>query len=333
MNSQRPLSVNLVVTLKCNYNCRFCFGHLRDIRKPLLTGRILEIPKLLAEAGCQKLTLEGGEPFLFPRLDEILYSAKKAGLTTCIVSNGSPITEDILESIFDTVDWLGISIDSASEKIERKLGRGNGNHVLNTVEVAEWAHEMGIRLKINSVITSLNYEEDMTKLISCLAPERWKAFQILQIEGENDTAIQDLLISKEQFEIFIEKNKKISSKGISFIPEYNNDMIGSYVMLLPDGRFFSNHGGKHIFGKQSIFEVGVLEALAEVGWDEEKFQRRGGKYDWGKPFFTNPRKGGKSMSDKKMSKKAASRIQSHADKTGRNQGFKSRAQKSAAKKK
>jgi len=34
-----------------------------------------------------------------------------------------------------------------------------------------------------------------------------------------------------------------------------------------------------------------------------------------------------------MSKKAASRIQSHADKTGKSQGFKARAQRAAAKKK
>ena len=35
----------------------------------------------------------------------------------------------------------------------------------------------------------------------------------------------------------------------------------------------------------------------------------------------------------KMSQKAASRIQSHADNTGTNQGFKARAQKAASKKK
>ena len=35
----------------------------------------------------------------------------------------------------------------------------------------------------------------------------------------------------------------------------------------------------------------------------------------------------------KMTKKAAARIQSHADKTGKGQGFKRRAQRAAAKKK
>ena len=37
------------------------------------------------------------------------------------------------------------------------------------------------------------------------------------------------------------------------------------------------------------------------------------------------------MGKSKMNSKAASRIQSHADKTGKNQGFKSRAQSAADK--
>ena len=37
------------------------------------------------------------------------------------------------------------------------------------------------------------------------------------------------------------------------------------------------------------------------------------------------------MGKNKMTRKAAKRIQSHADRTGKNQGFKSRAQSSAEK--
>ena len=39
------------------------------------------------------------------------------------------------------------------------------------------------------------------------------------------------------------------------------------------------------------------------------------------------------MSKKKMTSKAASRIQSHADKTGKNKDFKARVQRTAAKNK
>jgi len=39
------------------------------------------------------------------------------------------------------------------------------------------------------------------------------------------------------------------------------------------------------------------------------------------------------MAKKKMTSKSASRIQSHADKSGRNKGFKARAQKAGSKNK
>ena len=41
----------------------------------------------------------------------------------------------------------------------------------------------------------------------------------------------------------------------------------------------------------------------------------------------------KNMGKQKMSSKAASRIQSHSDKSGKNKGFKARAQSAAAKNK
>ena len=44
-------------------------------------------------------------------------------------------------------------------------------------------------------------------------------------------------------------------------------------------------------------------------------------------------KGGEKMGKSKMTSKAASRIQSRADKSGKNQGFKSRAQSAAVKNK
>lgn len=49
-------------------------------------------------------------------------------------------------------------------------------------------------------------------------------------------------------------------------------------MLDPLGRFFQNTKG-YIEYSRSILEVDLLEALAEVGWDREKFIKRGGVYE------------------------------------------------------
>lgn len=88
-------------------------------------------------------------------------------------------------SLSPYLDWIALSIDSMDEATEIKLKRGEGEHIFHCKEIAIWAHELGIRLKINSVITSLNFTQDMKNLIFELKPDRWKAFQLLQIEGEN----------------------------------------------------------------------------------------------------------------------------------------------------
>lgn len=274
------ISVNLVVTTRCNYNCRFCFGHYKQLNSIPKDDRILEIPKLLSEAGCQKLTLEGGEPFLFPHIFELLKEAKKVGLVTCIVTNGKLVTEEKIISMSPYLDWIALSIDSPNEATEIELKRGEGDHISNCKEIASWAHELGIRLKINSVITSLNYTQNMKNMILELKPDRWKAFQLLQIEGENVETTKNLTITDDEFQHFIKKHESVRMKGTEFICETQEDMKGSYVMLLADGRFFSNHEGKYVFGKKTLFKSGVLEALNEVGWDEKKFRHRGGYYKW-----------------------------------------------------
>ena len=68
-------------------------------------------------------------------------------------------------------------------------------------------------------------------------------------------------------------------KHLNPIYETNDVFRGSYVMLDPLGRFFQNSKG-HIEYSRSILDVDPLEALTEVGWDREKFLKRGGIYEW-----------------------------------------------------
>lgn len=80
------------------------------------------------------------------------------------------------------IDWIGLSLDSSNELIQYQLGRGNGSYVQDIIKKSEMIKSAGIRLKINSVITKLNFNEDMGWLIDCINPDRWKVFQVLEIE-------------------------------------------------------------------------------------------------------------------------------------------------------
>lgn len=270
-----PVSVNWHVWPRCNYACGFCFTTFRDIPRALPKKDALRIPALLRAAGTEKLTFVGGEPTLCPYLPELVRTSKDEGLTTMVVTNGYLLADGYLDRIRDAADWIGLSLESASNEIEKRLGRGNGDHVDRVLLAARKTRAAGIRLKVNTTVTALTWREDLHDVILTIEPERWKVFQALWIRGENDAFMARHAVTPEQFRAFVARHVDLHP-----VVEDNELMRGSYVMLDPLGRFFQDSRGYYEYS-DPILDVGVMPALSQVGWDTEKFVRRGGLYGWG----------------------------------------------------
>jgi radical S-adenosyl methionine domain-containing protein 2 len=276
MSQQGLISVNYHLLRACNYRCRFCFATFADVSGALSLPRQIELLRALRGAGCEKLNFAGGEPTLYRHLPELLREARELGFVTSIITNGARL-EALLATSADDLDWVGLSIDSADEAIQARLGRGEGHHVARSRELASMVHSLGLRLKVNTVITSLNWEEDLRPLIRDLHPERWKVFQVLPVGGQNDGLVEPLLISREHFQVFIDRNEL--PPPLHAIVEDNEAMAGSYAMIDPLGRFFSNVGGHHTYSRP-ILDIGVATALEESRFSPERLIRRGGRYAW-----------------------------------------------------
>ena len=240
--------------------------------------------KLLKEAGMKKLNLAGGEPFLDTKFLHDLLAYGKEGLgieSISIVSNGSRIKEDFLRENAAYIDILAISCDSFDPETNIKIGRGRtGKNVEQLKNIARWCRKFGIKFKINTVVCSLNWSEDMTGLITELQPFRWKVFQCLIVTGENDNEqrkrdARSFLVTKEQWGTFVDKHKHLEG----FVPESNEIMKGSYLILDEYMRFLDKGDGEEIESR-SILEVGVEEAMKQVKWEQNAFLKRGGIYDW-----------------------------------------------------
>ncbi len=258
----------------------------------------------------RKINFAGGEPFLYPGKLAMLcrFCKEELGLeSVSIITNGTKVDKRWMEENGRWVDVLGVSCDSFNEKTNIAIGRGTGNNVKQLFNIRDWCQELGIKFKLNTVICTHNWEEDMVEMIQKLNPFRWKVFQVLYVEGENDSKDEDvylskrkrnakkLLISNEQFKTFCDKHQHLNS----FVPEPNSLMASSYL-ILDEYLCFLDKGAGAEKQSRSILEVGVHRALSEVRWDQEAFSKRGGMYDWTKDVVEGELEGGCGSTNEKL---------------------------------
>lgn len=269
-------------------HCRYCFAEFRDVRDTVLPeGHLrqeeaLRVVGQLADAGFSKLNFAGGEPLLSPWFLGLVKAAKRARMTTSVVTNGSLLDGALVKQLEPVLDWLVLSVDSTDARTNRALGRMSRSRPMDEgryLEIYELVTRAGIALKINTVVTKVNQAEDLGPFIRKVHPQRWKILQVLPIAGQNDRYIEHFLVTRAQFDEFVARHKRLETEGIAIVPEANDDMIGSYAMVDPAGRFYDNVDGKYTYS-DPILDVGVEQALEQVRIDREKFIRRGGVYDW-----------------------------------------------------
>ena len=262
-----------------------------------------------------QINFAGGEPFINDILlgELCRYASESLNMAVSIISNASLIKPYWMKLYGQYVDVLGVSIDSFDDNVNAKIGRGSGagistsisngsgndngknasenastvrttvknRHLERVLKVREMCEEQNIIFKMNTVVCSLNWEEDMSDYVQKLKPKRWKCFQVLILEDENaggEKELRDareLVVNREQFDAFVQRHEHFDA----LIPEPNDVMQNSYLLLDENLCFLDcSEGGK--VPSESILDVGVEVALGQAGFDHDMFKDRGGIYEW-----------------------------------------------------
>lgn len=289
----RELVINWHVTEVCNYGCRYCYAKWEDggsTQELIHDGSAIKA--LVEEVGrffkpgnsdnplwpsmhweSLRLNLAGGEPLLYAEKSlDVILRARRLGLETSIISNGSRLTPALMQALAPHLAILGLSLDSSQEKTN--LGIGRVDRQLRTLSMPELVDMIALgrqinprlRLKINTVVNTLNWQEDMSKLIGRLAPEKWKILRMLP------KITDDLALSDAQFDTFVQRHADLDH-GVRV--EDNADMTESYLMIDPYGRFFQNIPGEKGYRySDSILDVGAARAFSQVNVSTRKFSSR-----------------------------------------------------------
>lgn len=271
--------VNFHLTNACNYGCKYCFGKFpenKEVDLQKACAVVDNIWRYFAKCGVTdgRINLAGGEPLLCPYLDELIDYINAYGIKVSLITNGSLLSEEKIASWKGKVYCIGLSFDSALSETNTEIGRCcNGRTISQkqAVRITQAIHRNGIKLKINTVVSKLNVNEDMTVFLNRLKPDRLKFLQMEIVEGVNDCTSK-YKISGKEFERFCKRHEKCCRNTVC---ERAADLENSYLMINPQGEVQLNNAGKYqTYG--NCLERELCEILSQIPISEERFNSRYG---------------------------------------------------------
>lgn len=175
---QKPRTMILLINKRCNLKCDFCdLWHFTDMMP--FESAITVISRAPA-AGVKTLVITGGEPFIHPRIYEIIEYAKNLGMGVNITTNGTLLRRDMDSLKNSRVDSLSISVDGFKETHD--LLRGvDGAYAETMAAVTELQERTDIHLNIYFVVTNQNVG-DLVQ-IHDFAQERSIGFDFWPVNG------------------------------------------------------------------------------------------------------------------------------------------------------
>lgn len=279
---RNPIVINWHVTEACNYHCGYCYAKWQRVDRTDLIRDAAATEALLlslhahfgsADRPRPRLNFAGGEPLLYAdRVLSAMRLARSIGFDVSLITNGSRFNAGMVADLAPELSLLGLSIDSAVPEVLAAIGRQD-RHAQHLDLQALSRHVAMARcinpelaLKINTVVCSANWQDDLSAAIRDLAPQRWKVLRMLPVIN------RDLEVSNQQFRSFVERHASLKDV---MVVEDNNVMVGSYIMVDPTGRFFQNRSGTSGYDYSPlILNVGAEEAFSLIGWSSLKFDRR-----------------------------------------------------------
>jgi len=160
------------VTYRCNLRCSFCYapkeGHEPDREEFLAVGDALA-------AGCERISLMGGEPLLNPHVPEVAARLHgRCGLS--LVTNGTLLTPELVTALAPRLDRMSVSLDAVSQEVATAC-RGPRYDMRRVTEGVRLVVRAGLPLKVNTLVTVRNaghIAEILRFLVSLGAPVDWK---------------------------------------------------------------------------------------------------------------------------------------------------------------
>ena len=238
MDTSYPVSVELSLTMRCNFDCVWCSD--KDLRASMDDDIDLQLLhnlfKDISEHGTQGVVIEGGgEPTIYRDFDGVLDLLDKFKLGKGLITNGSTALKP---HRLERFDWIRISLDSSTPEEHHKLKAFDGfERVLGNIN--SYAQHCPI-VGVGYVVTNQNMGDIETLVL------RLKQFGVTYIQFRPVVDHSNLLPSidldylkryqSENFSVIIDGMKENIVTGNNDLPCKANSLTS--VITADGGVYF-----------------------------------------------------------------------------------------------
>jgi radical S-adenosyl methionine domain-containing protein 2 len=218
-------------------------------RRELSFSQGKKIVDKLSEAGVKKLSWAGGEPLIWPGMVKLVEYTHSLGIMTMLITNGSLLNDKLLKRLENSLDWLNLPLDGASEHMNRLMTRDEG-HFDRVIDILEKLKDSKISLKINTVISKINLGDvvNIVPIIQKYGVKRWKLFQFYPVRGMAVAYKDRFEVSTLEFERLRGQVEPLFSSGSCMVVfENNKELERSYFAIAPDGSVYVSYKQKDFF--------------------------------------------------------------------------------------
>lgn len=175
------------VTDYCNFSCKWCFANAGYNANPqhMPKDKAELLIESLANAGVKQVTISGGEPTVYPYLQDVIKKASEHDLVVHMNTNGFLLTKHLAKELKALgLSQVQINIDSlTSENHDQVRGKKGSFH--RAIRALKNARKAGLTCVSQTVLTKNNENEilDIFKFARSLGLQRCRVWDMTPSEG------------------------------------------------------------------------------------------------------------------------------------------------------
>ena len=162
--SNRLLTMEIEFSLRCNFNCPYCYVPQPDYFNDELT--VEEIHDAITQAkalGAQKIIILGGEPTIYPHIKALVEFIRAQELEVELFTNGSGVTAELAHFLYLNRVRVVLKMNTFDPTLQDKLAGKKGAYdiihsALATLKQAGYPSQDAF-LAVSTVICDPNFQE------------------------------------------------------------------------------------------------------------------------------------------------------------------------------